>query len=165
MTEIDSHIEDRPANVRLIVQNIISSKQDEMFEQFDRLHKRGINDDEVVTALRSLGDIDLMDAYAEWADIDIREDDNTTTNPVVPDPGDAPSYAAMGAAPEIREDADLAGKWSNGLAELELTRQHLDTALIGVVWEAVQRDTVFGNRHLAITPGGLAAAGYRRVSA
>jgi hypothetical protein len=43
----------------------------------------------VVAALRYFGDIELLDGYAEWADIDIREDDNTTLDPTVPDPGDS----------------------------------------------------------------------------
>lgn len=98
MSDNEPDIEDRDFNVRLTVSNIISSKQDEMFEQFDRLHRRGIHDDDVVKALRHIGEVDLLDAYAEWADIDIREDDNTTLNPVVPDPGDMPSYDDLEAA-------------------------------------------------------------------
>lgn len=98
MSDNEPDIEDRAFNVRLTVSHIISSKQDEMFEQFDRLHRRGIHDDDVVKALRHIGEVDLLDAYAEWADIDIREDDNTTLNPVVPDPGDMPSYDDLEAA-------------------------------------------------------------------
>jgi hypothetical protein len=94
MTETPAPIEDRAANIKDVVLHIITSKQDEMFDAFDRLHRRNIHDDDVVAALRTLGEEDLLDAYAEWGDIDIREDDNTTTNPVVPDPADAPSYAS-----------------------------------------------------------------------
>jgi hypothetical protein len=82
-------IEDREANIRLTVQHIISTKLDEMYEQFDRLHRRNISDQDVVAALRYFGDIELLDGYAEWADIDIREDDNTTLDPTVPDPMDS----------------------------------------------------------------------------
>lgn len=95
MTEIDSHIEDRDANVRLVISNLMSGAQDRMFEAFDGLHKRGITDEEILLALRNMGEEDLRDEYAEWANIDIREDDNTTMNPAVPDPGDAPSYSAL----------------------------------------------------------------------
>lgn len=84
-------IEDRAANIRLTVQNIISIKQDQMFEDFDRLHKRNIHDRDVVEALTTLGYVDLLDEYAEWAEIDLSED-YATTNPAVPDPGDADSY-------------------------------------------------------------------------
>lgn len=95
MTENTAPIEDRDANIRSTVSHIISSKQDEMFEQFDRLHRRNIHDDDVVKALRHMGEVELLDAYAEWADIDLREDDNTTMSPTVPDPGEAPSYTAL----------------------------------------------------------------------
>ena len=88
-------IEDRDANIRLTIEHIIEQKVQEMCAEFDRLHRRGIHDDDVVKALRSIGDIELLDDYAEWAEIDLREDDNTTTNPAVPDPGDAPSYAPL----------------------------------------------------------------------
>lgn len=88
-------IEDRDANIRLTVQNIVSIKQDQMFEDFDRLHKRGIHDRDVIQALTTLGYVDLMDDYAEWAEIDISED-YATTNPAVPDPGTADSYKNMG---------------------------------------------------------------------
>jgi hypothetical protein len=107
MTETPAPIEDRAANIRLAVSHIISSKQDEMFEQFDRLHRRNIHDDDVVTALTQLHELDLLDAYAEWADIDLREDDNTTMNPVVPDPGDAPSYKALDLIVTIEQLVEL----------------------------------------------------------
>ena len=88
-------IEDRDANIRLTIQHIIDRKTEEMFNEFDRLHRRNIHDEDVVAALRYLGPVDLLDDYAEWAEIDLREDDNTTTNPAVPDPADAPSYTAL----------------------------------------------------------------------
>jgi hypothetical protein len=89
MTE-NTPIDDRAANIQQTVLHIITTKQDEMFDAFDRLHRRGINDDDVVAALRHFGETDLLDQYAEWADIDLREDDNTTTSPDgVTDPGDS----------------------------------------------------------------------------
>lgn len=98
-------IEDRGANIRMTVQSIIDSGLDAMFERFDKLKKRGINDDDMVAALTYLGDIEILDEYAEWADIDLRTDDNTTMNPVVPDPGDAPSYTALADQLEAVKDA------------------------------------------------------------
>jgi hypothetical protein len=96
MTENTSNIDDREANIQQTVLHIINAKQDEMFEQFDRLHRRGIHDNDVVAALRHFGETDLLDQYAEWGDIDIREDDNNTTNPDgVTDPGTNPSDLQM----------------------------------------------------------------------
>lgn len=93
---------DREQLVNQKVINIISDGYDYMFERFDKLHKQDITDTEVVAALRHYGEEDVLDGYVEWADIDVREDDNTTTNPVVPDPGNAPSYDAL----ESREPID-----------------------------------------------------------
>lgn len=98
MTDIQNpepDIEDRASNIRLTVENIIDASYEALFERFDKLKKRGINDDDLVTALRYLEHEELLEAYANWADIDIREDDNTTMNPVVPDPGNAPSYDSL----------------------------------------------------------------------
>jgi hypothetical protein len=77
------------------ISSIINSAEDAMFQKFDDLHKQGHNDDDVINYLRKQGYTDYADAYIEWSgalDPD-REDDNTTMNPVVPDPADAPSYA------------------------------------------------------------------------
>jgi hypothetical protein len=95
MTDNEPDIEDRGSNIRLTVEKIINASNELLFERFDMLKKRGINDEDLVEALRYLEHEELLEAYAEWAAIDIREDDNTTLNPVVPDPGDAPSYTAM----------------------------------------------------------------------
>lgn len=105
MNHNEPDIEDRGANISLTIENIISASHDALFERFDNLKKRGINDDDVVTALRYLEHEDLLEAYADWADIDIREDDNTTLNPVVPDPADAPSYEALADQLEAVRDA------------------------------------------------------------
>lgn len=86
---------EREASISLAVGNCISRGYDKISEDLDDLHKRGFTDDDIVKALREQGETDILDWYAEWADIDLREDDNTTTNPVVPDPGDAPSYASL----------------------------------------------------------------------
>lgn len=70
---------------------------DDLFDDLDKLHKQGINDDDVINALRHNGETELADEYIEWSGAldPEREDDNTTMNPVVPDPGDAPSYAEL----------------------------------------------------------------------
>jgi hypothetical protein len=162
MTETPAPIEDRDANIRLVVEHIIHTAYDGIYAQLDKLHRRNIHDDDVVKALRYLEHEEILEGYADWADIDIREDDNTTLSPIVPDPGNAPSYDAL---EEIREDADLTGEWTNGKATIELTTLHMDRGLIGAVWNAVQKDAVFGGRHLVITPAGLRDAGYRRVTA
>lgn len=101
MTENTAPIDDRAANIQQTVLHIINSKQDEMFEQFDRLHRRSIHDDDVVAALRHFGEVDLLDQYAEWGDIDIREDDNTTLDPTVPDPGDSPTNQLIAESHKI----------------------------------------------------------------
>lgn len=75
-----------------------ASLEDYMFERLDNLHRRGIHDNEVIRFLRKEGLNDIAARYIEWSgaiDPDA-EDDNTTTNPAVPDPGDAASYTALG---------------------------------------------------------------------
>jgi hypothetical protein len=76
---------------------IVASFEESLFERFDRLHTKDIHDDEVIRFLRSEGHTLLATRYIEWSgalDPD-REDDNTTMDPVVPDPGDSPSYAPL----------------------------------------------------------------------
>jgi hypothetical protein len=95
MTETPAPIEDREANIRHTVEMIVDSGHEAIYERLDKLHKRNIHDSDVMRALRALGFGDVADGYADWAEVDEREDDNTTTNPVVPDPGDSPSYDAL----------------------------------------------------------------------
>lgn len=76
---------------------IVASFEEKLFDKFDSLHQRGIHDNEVIRFLRAEGHTVLAARYIEWSgaiDPDA-EDDNTTMNPVVPDPGDAPSYKAL----------------------------------------------------------------------
>jgi hypothetical protein len=124
MTENTTPIEDREANIKERVRHIIERCYDQMFDAFDRLHKRNIHDDDVVSALRSLGENDILDQYAEWADIDLREDNNTTLDPVVPDPGEAPSYKALGEA--------------LGRSALNATLRNAHTNRVGVTEDEVQ---------------------------
>lgn len=99
MTDSPAPIEDRAATIKDTVLHIITTKQDEMFEAFDRLHRRNIHDDDVLAALRSLHEEDLLDAYAEWGDIDLREPDEKIPDTPVPDPGNAASYDALNKGP------------------------------------------------------------------
>lgn len=147
------------------VKAILGNGLFDMFEKFDKLHQRGISDDDVARVLREAGHNNLANDYIDWQSDGepVREDEDGPLDQgedLVTDPGDAASYLAM---EPIREDANLAGKWTNGLATIELTTQHIDRGLIGTVWNAVQFDAVFGGRNLLITPAGLRDAGYRRV--
>lgn len=83
-------------NVRHHVYRILDQHLDRAFEELDHLHKRGITDTDVITAMRHGGYRSEADAYIEWAganDPDLADVNNETMNPVVPDPSDAPSYA------------------------------------------------------------------------
>jgi hypothetical protein len=85
-------------DIDLRIYTMVSQSQDVLFERFDNLHKRGITDDDVIRTLRKGGHSELAAGYIEWSgavDPD-SDEDNTTTSPVVPDPGDAPSYNALG---------------------------------------------------------------------
>ena len=82
-------------NAELRIGSIVRNAEDGMFERFDNLHKHNIDDDTIISVLRSNGRPELALQYIEWSgavDPD-SDEDNTTMNPVVPDPGDAPSYA------------------------------------------------------------------------
>jgi hypothetical protein len=89
-----------PVDIDLKISNLISNSQDRLFEYFDDLHKQGINDSDVIRSLRRTGERDLAEGYIEWTgalDPDV-EDNNTTLDTAVPDPGDSPSYEALGKA-------------------------------------------------------------------
>lgn len=94
MTDSPAPIEDRDANIRSLVAELLSEAYESLFTRYDKLHKRNINDDDIIRALRQNGDGAVADDYMEWSgavDPDA-EDDNTTMNPAVPDPGSAASY-------------------------------------------------------------------------
>lgn len=79
-----------------------------LFEKFDQLHTKGINDGAVIRALRKGGYSETASAYIEWADcIDPDAEGNETLDTVIPDPTDAPSYAGhplnRPAAPPAQE--------------------------------------------------------------
>ena len=85
------------ATINLRLHDIISETTDEMFEKFDLLHKQEIHDNDVIGFLRGEGLHDLARRYIEWGHCIDPDEDNTTLDPTVPDPGDAPSYTALAA--------------------------------------------------------------------
>lgn len=69
---------------------------DDLFDSLDKLHKQGINDDDVIRALRHNGETDLADEYIEWSGaLDPDREDPSTLSDVVPDPAGSPSYAGL----------------------------------------------------------------------
>jgi hypothetical protein len=96
-------LEDREADIRLTIQNLVSDHDDKLFEAFDQLHKRGIRDDDVKQALTDLHMPDLVDGYEDWMNDGepVREDEDGPLDQgeqLVTDPGDAPSYKDMHTA-------------------------------------------------------------------
>jgi hypothetical protein len=84
-------------DIKLRIAKIITDSEELMFERFDNLHKFQITDTDVVDYLRTEGMEAVARRYADWQDLPIVfDEDNTTMNPVVPDPGDvtqvAPGY-------------------------------------------------------------------------
>lgn len=82
-------------NVRHHVYRIMDRHLTSGFEELDNLHKRGITDTDVITAMRHGGYTTEADAYIEWSgavDPDLADVNNVTTNPDgVTDPGTNPS--------------------------------------------------------------------------
>lgn len=92
--------EDREASIRLTIQNLISDHDDRLFTEFDKLHKRGIHDNDVKKALNDLHYTDLADGYDDWMHDGepVRADDDGPLDQgeqLVTDPGDAPSYSGV----------------------------------------------------------------------
>lgn len=77
-----------------IVQHIVERGEDIIFDHLDKLHRRGIHDNDVAEALRALGKTQLLDAYVEWGGIVLPKDEPgpEDTSDIVPDPITAPSY-------------------------------------------------------------------------
>ena len=86
---------DHTKDVQHRVVQAISTGYDVIYGKLDALHKRGINDDDVIQALTALGEIDLLKSYAEWGEITL-PDAEPTNGPVmedvVPDPVVCSSY-------------------------------------------------------------------------
>lgn len=73
---------------------MIESNHDELFDRFDRLHKNGINDDDIILSLRRMNERQMAEDYMEWSGaLDPEREDPSTLGGVVPDPADSPSYA------------------------------------------------------------------------
>lgn len=127
----------------LLIYKIVSDTLDRMYERLDELHKRNIDDTEVITALRKGGYRDIAEGYIDWSgavDPDYAEEDNTTMNPVVPDPGDAPSYNALDAALGTeRKDPDswpaTPGELSAELTAAGINADNLEQAIVQAVME------------------------------
>lgn len=58
--------EDRAEHVRMVVDDIVTTGKERIFERLDELHAKGIHDDDVMHVLRGLGEHQLLDQYAEW---------------------------------------------------------------------------------------------------
>lgn len=99
MSENTSETEnqDRSGKVRGRVQSLLIETYNELYRNLDALTQLGYTGSEVVEALREIGEEEIRENYAAWAEIDIREDDPRTLDDVVPDPADAGSYANWSA--------------------------------------------------------------------
>jgi hypothetical protein len=102
---------------RLAVENIVSASIDAMYGRLDRLHKQGINDDDVARTLRELGHNSLASGYIDWQNDgeEPREDEDGPLDQgehLVTDPGDMPSYNELEQA---LLDAVNANKISHGI--------------------------------------------------
>lgn len=86
---------DRTEMIREKVLAAIIAGQEHTFTILDQLHAKGIHDDEVVAALRALHEEELLDHYADWADLDLRDPEQRIPDGVVPDPGTNPSDLQM----------------------------------------------------------------------
>lgn len=86
-----------PEIVQDIIGHILKRADDIMFENFDKLHRRGIHDNDVLEALRELGENGLAERYIEWGDlIDPDGEPGPEDTPdVVPDPITADSYKVL----------------------------------------------------------------------
>lgn len=102
MTENTSETEnlDRSGKVRGRVMSLLNQMYGNLYDGFDKLSQTGITETEIVEALREIGEKEIRENYAAWANIDIREDDATTMDDVVPDPYDSRSYNTHNAPKE-----------------------------------------------------------------
>jgi hypothetical protein len=59
---------------------------------------------------------------------------------------------------------DLVGKYRNGMGvEMEVTGPHLGPNILGAIYEAIIPDSLFGDRHMFVTPDGLKECGYVKL--
>lgn len=98
---------ERRALVRNAVGSLITDAYQGLYRGFDALQDtQQITPAEVVEALEQMGEEEIREHYAQWADIDIREDDADTDPMAVPDPYDASSYNHL--TPAIRVEGGTA---------------------------------------------------------
>lgn len=94
MTEKEKLEEQVRSRISHMVDEAQDRMEDALFDRFDKLKKSGINDDDVIHALRRNGEADLAEAYIEWGGCVDPDVDPTPQGPeLVTDPGDSPSYA------------------------------------------------------------------------
>lgn len=87
---------DRAEIVRKHVSRALEDGFELIYERLDGLHKRDINDDDIIQAMREMGEHDLLNSYAEWGQIELPDaEPNSVMDDVVPDPHDAGSYAKL----------------------------------------------------------------------
>lgn len=87
--------EDRARRVQTHVSRAIEDGFELIYERLDGLHKRDINDGDIIQAMHNLGEHDLLQSYAEWGQIELPDAEPTSgpvMDDVVPDPVDADSY-------------------------------------------------------------------------
>lgn len=93
--------------VREAVSSLLTDTYQGLYRSFDDMEERlGITPGEVAEALQEMGEEEIREHYAQWADIDIREDDADTDPTAVPDPHDASSYNHL--TPAIRIEGGTA---------------------------------------------------------
>ena len=96
--------------VKMKIMSVLDRGYEKMYSDLDRLHREDINDDDVIRVLQEKGEMEVLTGYTEWADIDLPDglDPEETSDDVVPDPHDAPSYDAY-PAPKRRVETFTAG--------------------------------------------------------
>lgn len=79
-----------------VVADIVTEAMETAYERFDQLHAKGIDDTQIIRALRANNDYDIAADYIEWGEcIDPDEDGAPHGAHLVTDPIDAPSYDTM----------------------------------------------------------------------
>lgn len=98
----ETQIPTRSQTLQARVMSLISETFDRLYADFDKLEKQGVSSSEIVEALREIGEEEIRENYAAWANVDIRDEDPRTLDPVVPDPHDAPSYESVEIIPPVQ---------------------------------------------------------------
>lgn len=76
------------------VGSIVTEEQERMFERFDQLHTKGIDDSQIIRALRHNDDDRLAEDYIEWADCIDPDADGAPRGIVIDNVNDS-SYKAL----------------------------------------------------------------------